>query len=244
MKAVVLCGGLGTRLGDLTRHTPKPMLEVAGRPFITHVLDRLRAAGPGNDIDGVDGVVLAAGFAAPVLQAFFGTNWKGLPIQFSVEDQPLGTGGAISLAMNRLNLDKALVLNGDTLFDIDLLSFLKVATEFPLGSVATFMALRQVSDCSRYGRVECDGTGRVLHFGEKSYAGPGWINGGIYLQKRSALARFGTKPFSFEADYLSADCAHVHMQGVEQTGYFIDIGVPADLQRAQQDLMTHTSSAA
>ena len=244
MKAIVLCGGLGTRLGELTRHTPKPMLEVAGRPFIAYVLDRLLAASPGNGNGGVDGIVLAAGFAAPVLQAFLGTHWKGLPIQFSVEDQPLGTGGAIALAMRRLALDEALVLNGDTLFDIDFLSFLKLATRFPPASVATFMALRQVSDCSRYGRVECDTTGRVLHFGEKGRAGPGWINGGIYLQQRSALARFGDAPFSFEADYLSADCARLPVQGVEQSGYFIDIGIPADLQRAQKELMATAGSAA
>jgi D-glycero-alpha-D-manno-heptose 1-phosphate guanylyltransferase len=247
MKAIVLCGGLGTRLGELTRQTPKPMLEVAGRPFISHVLDRLAAVGtaPGrSSVDGVDAVVLAAGFAAPALQTFVGSHWRGLPVQFSLEDQPLGTGGAIALAMNRLALEQALVLNGDTLFDIDLLSFLKQPQRFPNASVATFMAMRQVEDCSRFGRVECDASGRVLRFGEKGNAGPGWINGGIYLQQRSALARFRDSPFSFETDYLAADCTFFSMQGVQQSGYFIDIGVPDDLQRAQTELAALPEGAA
>ena len=92
MKAIVLCGGLGKRLGELTRHTPKPMVKVAGRPFIAHVLDRLC-------VSGIEGIVLASGFASHKLNCFAGNSWAEVPIQYSVESNPLGTGGAILLAM-------------------------------------------------------------------------------------------------------------------------------------------------
>jgi D-glycero-alpha-D-manno-heptose 1-phosphate guanylyltransferase len=229
MKAIVLCGGLGTRLGQLTRHTPKPMLQVAGRPFIGHVLDRLC-------VSGIDGIVLAAGFAWDQLKSFIGNSWLDIPIQYSVEPNPLGTGGAILLAMQRYKLAEALVINGDTLFDIDLSLFIKNSRAHTGVSISTFMALKTVDNCSRYGRVEIDQVGLVKSFGEKEFDGAGLINGGIYIQQREDLEKFVNVPFSFEKDYLTHDYKYSKIIGIPSIGYFIDIGTPADLSRADLEL--------
>lgn len=229
MKAIVLCGGLGKRLGELTRHTPKPMLKVAGRPFIAHVLDRLC-------VSGIEGIVLASGFASHQLKRFVGNSWAEVPIQYSVESNPLGTGGAILLAMQRHELAEALVINGDTIFDIDLCSFINNSRAQNRVSTTTFMALRTVENCSRYGRVEIDHDGVVKSFGEKKFYGSGLINAGLYIQQRAALEKFGSAPFSFENDYLANDFKYFNIVGIPYAGYFIDIGVPADLIRADLEL--------
>lgn len=225
MKVIVLCGGLGTRLGALTQQTPKPMLEVAGRPFLAYVLDHLV-------VEGVSGIVLAVGFQWQKIQAFVGEQWHGLPVEYSVESSALGTGGAILQSMDHFQLEEALVVNGDTLFSIDIGTFLQGAKA---RAVSTYIALRVVEDCSRYGRVVIDVTGKVTAFGEKGYVGSGLINGGICLQKRLPLKQLNMEAFSFESDYLSAYCTNESMAGIPFNSYFIDIGVPQDLARAQID---------
>ena len=225
MKAVVLCGGLGTRLGELTRSTPKPMLMVAGRPFIAHVLDHLCSAP-------IEGTVLAAGFAWSALHDFVGSQWKGVPVSYSVESQAQGTGGALLLALRNEKLDEALVVNGDTLFKIDLREFLHPSSS----RFSTSIALRQIDDCSRYGRVVIGLDQRVLSFGEKGFHGPGLINGGIYLQRRDALEGLGRSAFSLEVDYLACYYSSNAMRGIPSDAYFIDIGIPADFERAQTEL--------
>lgn len=226
MKAVILCGGLGTRLGSLTKDTPKPLLEVAGKPFIAHVMNRLTRAG-------VDGLVLAAGFQWGKLQAYVGDSWDGTPVQYSFEPHPLGTGGAIKTAMARANLSEALVVNGDTLFDIDIPAFLSFAK---LKEAQVCVALRKVEDCSRYGRIAVAGDGELITFGEKDYKGAGLINGGIYYLLSSALNGIASEAFSFETDFLSTRHAGHSVYGLTFDDYFIDIGILADLQRAQLEL--------
>jgi NDP-sugar pyrophosphorylase family protein len=224
--AIVLCGGLGTRLGELTRETPKPMLPVAGRPFLAHVLDDLRTPS-------INAVVLAVGFQWRVIAEYVGEEWHGLPVRFSVEGTAMGTGGAVHLAMQRFDLDQALIVNGDTLFRINFEAFL--AEPLP-ADCTTRLALRRVDDCGRYGSVTVDDRSRILAFGEKGRTGPGLINGGIYLQKMFALERFGSKPFSFETDYLAGEAHTGRLQGVPYDAYFVDIGVPDDLERAKREL--------
>lgn len=227
MKAIVLCGGLGTRLGALTRNIPKPLIEVAGRPFLAHVLDKL-------SIPAIEGFVMATGFHSEQVSDVIKTNWQGRPVQYSVEEQPLGTGGAIRLAMENFDLGQALVVNGDTLFDCDLSS---IVDGFGTSPWATRMVLRHVEDCARYGRVQLADDSRVLGFGEKGHAGAGLINAGIYVQRRAPLASYGSAPFSFETDYLAKLDPTWSIQGLIKDGYFIDMGIPEDLARARQDLM-------
>lgn len=227
MKAIVLCGGLGTRLGALTHNTPKPLIPVAGRPFLAHLMDKLC-------IPEVDGFVLATGFRAEQVSDAIKTIWQDRPVNYSVEQQQLGTGGAVRLAMENYALEQALVVNGDTLFDCDLRS---MVGGFETSPWATRIALRQVEDCTRYGRVQLAEDTRVIGFGEKGHSGTGLINAGIYVQRRAPLVSFGAAPFSFETDYLAKLDPAWPIQGVVQDGYFIDMGIPEDLARAKQDLM-------
>jgi len=228
MKAVVLCGGLGTRLGSLTRHTPKPLIDVVGRPFLAYVLDKLC-------IPEIDGFVLATGFQADQVSDVIKTIWQDRLVCYSVEEQPLGTGGAVRLAMENFRLDQALVINGDTLFDCDIRLLLN---GFDASTWATRIALRHVEDTSRYGRVKLDEDARVIGFLEKGQAGAGFINAGIYVQRRAPLLSYGTLPFSFETDYLAKLDPAWPIQGLVDDGYFIDVGIPEDLARARQDLKT------
>lgn len=228
MKAVILCGGLGTRLGSLTKETPKPLLEVAGQPFIAHVLNRLTSAG-------INELVLAVGFQWRKLQAFVGDTWNGAPVHYSVETYPLGTGGAISAAMESASLPEALVVNGDTLFEINIPSFLKFAKD---KDARVCVALRKVDDCSRFGRVSLEADGEMMTFGEKAEQGPGLINGGIYYLRRDALNAITSETFSFETDFLAKKHLRHTVYGMTFDDYFIDIGVPDDLQRAQTELST------
>lgn len=227
MKAVVLCGGLGSRLGALTAETPKPMLHVAGRPFLAHLLNRFQGLG-------LTGIVMAVGFQWEKISQYFGDSWDGIPIHYVVESRPLGTGGAIKNAMAQAGADEALVVNGDTLFTIDFHAFLQFAK---FHDAATSMALREVPDCSRYGRVTLSSDARVLGFGEKGRTGPGLINAGIYYQRASALAGIQAEAFSFETDYLAVQHGLQAMFAMPLDGYFIDIGIPADLERAQTELL-------
>lgn len=227
MKAIILCGGMGTRLGALTHKTPKPLIEVAGRPFLAHVLDKLC-------IPEIDGFILATGFHAEQVVNVISMTWQGRSVHYSVEDKPLGTGGALRLAMQNFDLDIALVVNGDTLFDCDLGSIIEGFESSPW---ATRMALRSIDDCSRYGRVTLASDSRVIDFGEKGYSGAGLINAGVYLQRRAPLATFAAEAFSLEADYLAKLPMEWPIQGVVKDGYFIDIGVPKDLEKARKDLI-------
>ena len=227
MKAVVLCGGLGTRLGALTRNTPKPLIDVAGRPFLAHVLDKLC-------IPEIDGFVLATGYCAEQVSDVIKTTWQDRPVHYSVEERPLGTGGAIRLAMGDFHLDQAMVVNGDTLFDCDLQA---MVFGFVASPWATRMALRNVDDCARYGRVQLANDNRVIGFGEKGHAGEGLINAGIYMQRKSPLDSYGAAPFSFETDYLAKLDPALPIEGQVKEGYFIDMGIPEDLARARQELI-------
>jgi D-glycero-alpha-D-manno-heptose 1-phosphate guanylyltransferase len=227
MKAIVLCGGVGSRLGNLTQNTPKPLIDVAGRPFLAYVLDKLC-------VPEIDGFILATGFCAEYVADVIKTKWQDRPVHYSVEKKPLGTGGAIRLAMVKFQLNQALIVNGDTLFDCDLVSLIDGFEESPW---ATRLGLLQVHDCLRYGRVRLADNYRVVGFDEKGHVGPGLINAGIFVQRRAPLDSHGDAPFSFETDYLAKLDPVWPIQGWVDDGYFIDIGIPEDLAQARRDLI-------
>lgn len=227
MKAIILCGGLGTRLGALTKDMPKPLLNVAGRPFISYVLDRLAKAG-------VNGFVLAAGFQWSKLHDYIGDEWSGIPVQYSVETEPLGTGGAIKKALSNMGVHETIVVNGDTLFDINIQQFLHFAIA---NQSMACIALRKVENCSRYGRVTVNGQGRIMSFGEKDLCGEGLINGGVYYLRHHALDSIAINAFSFEAAFLEKKYPKEPIFGMTFDDYFIDIGIPTDLHRAQTELI-------
>lgn len=227
-EAIVLAGGFGTRLQSVVSDVPKPMAPVAGRPFLTYLLDRLGRQEYRH-------VVLATGYLHEKVEAFFGDNYQGIAIDYAREMSPLGTGGAIVNALKYCKEDSFTVLNGDTLFDIDHKSLCLFAEEkqTPLAIV-----LREVPDAGRYGSVEIDNQGCITAFREKDpTVGHGLINGGIYRIQRSLLDGFNAgQPFSFEKELMQQRFRKERYYAYADDAYFIDIGIPDDYARAQEEL--------
>lgn len=222
-EAIILVGGLGTRLRGVVDDVPKPLAPVAGRPFLAYVLDQLEAIGMRR-------IVLATGYLCERVQQAVGPRWGGMAVDYSVEDSPRGTGGAVALAARRLQAPGAFVLNGDTFlrFDPRALEAVVARTGAQLG-----MAVARVPDAGRYGRVEVDGE-RALGFTEKGANGPGLINAGSYLLTESAIRGLPTAPvFSFEHDVLRPLAAAARVAVLSDTTDFLDIGIPDDYRIAQ-----------
>ena len=222
-EAIVLAGGFGTRLRGIVDDVPKPLAPVAGRPFLAWLLDRLATGGMRR-------CILATGYLSDVIEQRIGARWQGMEIAYSVEPEPLGTGGAIRLAATRLQGDAAHVLNGDTWLEYD-----PVALEDTARAAGASMtiALARVDDVARYGAVDID-NGRVTGFREKGESGPGWINAGCYFLGADALAALPVRDaFSFEQDVLQPRVQERAVAAFTETLGFIDIGVPEDYARAQ-----------
>ena len=220
-QAFVLAGGLGTRLGELTRNTPKPLLDVAGQPFLEYILWNLRR-------HGIRRVVLSVGYLAEKIQAVLGDGFRlGLDLTYVVEDEPLGTGGGLKFAADLLD-DTFLALNGDTIFDVN---YLDLAMGLSHDNFAV-MALRHVDDVSRYGQVKL-ASGQVLSFGEKAAAGPGLISGGVYAMRKKALYFLPEGRSSIERDLFPLLVESGRLGGQVYNGFFLDIGLPEMYNSAQ-----------
>ena len=222
-EAIVLAGGLGTRLRIVVSDLPKPLAPVAGRPFLAWVLDHLAQRGIGR-------VVLAVGYMAESIREVVGTQWDGMAIDYSIEVRPLGTGGAVRQACAMLHGSQVHVLNGDTF-----LRYQPGALERSVKAVGASLgiALANVPDVSRFGAVECVDT-RVTGFREKGSAGPGYINAGCYFLTEAAIAALPPEEcYSFETAVLAPMTAAGLVCGYTKTSGFIDVGVPEDFARAQ-----------
>jgi D-glycero-alpha-D-manno-heptose 1-phosphate guanylyltransferase len=222
--AIVLAGGFGTRLRSVVTDVPKPMARVAGRPFLELLLAHLAR-------NGFARVVLSVGYLAKTIHDHFGGAWRGLEIDYAVESEPLGTGGAIRAALARCDGDHAYVFNGDTYLALDCAGTdaLWARTQAPI------IVGRRVDDTARYGRLEVDGDGRILRFLEKAASGgPGLINAGVYVLPRAIVAAFPpAERFSFETDFLREAVERQVYLTHETDAEFIDIGTPDDYARAQ-----------
>ena len=223
MQCVILAGGLGTRLGELTSATPKPMLAVAGIPFLRRLVDEILRFG-------FDEIVLLAGYRAEVVQAYFATAQCGARIRVIAELEPLGTGGSLRAAAAALE-PSFLLSNGDSWFDFNLLDL-----STGDGEQAVRIALRHLPDARRFGVVELAPDGRVVSMKERpEQPGPGLINGGVYWVNRDKLmvAIPEDRPSSLERELLPALAAAGRLAGRAYDGAFIDIGVPEEFERAQ-----------
>ena len=226
MRAIVLCGGLGTRLGPLTSQTPKPLLEVGNKPFVSHVLESLR-------LSGISSVCLAVSFHWQKLKFALGDSWQGMPISYSVETEPLGTGGAVRQAAMQMGCGEVFVANGDTLVATNLNGMREMASARKADCVLT---LKHLSDTSRFGTVSLAGDGRITSFSEKTFGGSGFINAGLYWLGASVISRMPQGVFSLEKDFLAKDISSMAVYGFVSDGYFVDMGVPDDLARARREL--------
>lgn len=227
-EAIILAGGFGTRLQSVVSDVPKPMAPVAGRPFLTYVLDRLARQDYRH-------VVLATGYLHEVVERFFGREYQGIALDYAREREPLGTGGAMVNAMQLCREQRVTVLNGDTLFDIDHRQLTAFAEE---KGTELAVVLRRVPDSGRYGAVEVNGEGRITAFREKDpAAGQGLINGGIYRIDRRLLEGYAIgQPFSFEKELMQRRYRDERFYAYASDAYFIDIGIPDDYARAQNEL--------
>lgn len=217
--AAILAGGLGTRLRPAVADRPKVLASVAGRPFLAHLLDQLADGG-------VEEVVLLVGHGADQVRKTFDGQFNGLRLHYSTEPAPLGTGGAVRLALPHLTADRVLLLNGDSYCDFDLPSLLTADGEVN-------MMLADVPDTARYGRVEV-ADGRVTGFAEKGGGGPGRINAGVYLFPTDLLAELpADRPLSFEREVLPGWVERGLVRPFPG-GRFIDIGTPESYAEADR----------
>lgn len=233
LEAVVLAGGLGTRLRSVVPDLPKPLAPVAGRPFLALVLARLAR-------EGVRRAVLSLGYRAEAFMQVLGHCCAGVELVHEIEPQPLGTGGALRNALARCRGDAALVLNGDTFLELDLAAAL---SRFRANGRPLLLGCR-VADTARYGRLQVDG-GRLVGMAEKGVAGPGLINSGHYLLPCGLFDGLELpQAFSFENDFLLPQLAQRPIDVLEVRGRFIDIGVPEDYALAQSLLADLALAAA
>jgi D-glycero-alpha-D-manno-heptose 1-phosphate guanylyltransferase len=224
MQAIVLAGGLGTRLRSVVPDLPKPMAPVAGRPFLAWMLDRLVDAG-------FERAVLAVGYRHEAISEYFGQRYRGLALHYSVENAPLGTGGAMRLAAAQVTSMPVFVLNGDTYLELDYRAMLDAHRQ---ASALMSMAVCSVPDIGRYGALEI-ANGVVTGFQEKGRGGQGYINAGVYLLSAGIMERIPAGvPFSFEQELLVPALHEIRPAAMVTEGLFIDIGVPEDYDRAQQ----------
>ncbi len=226
-EAIILAGGLGTRLRDAVPALPKCMAPVQGKPFVAHVIEYLK-------IQGIRRFVFALGYKSEVFLNFLDEELSSDEYVVSVEPEPLGTGGAVQLACRAVKERDVLVTNGDTLFKFDLSRL--SALHCQRLSECT-LALKEMQNFDRYGVVERDETGLVTGFKEKQFYKTGYINGGAYVVNKTAFLQRGfLEKFSFEKDYLEAYFREHKFYGAVDKGFFIDIGIPADYESAQKDL--------
>jgi D-glycero-alpha-D-manno-heptose 1-phosphate guanylyltransferase len=221
---IILAGGLGTRLQSVVSDVPKPMAPVANKPFMDQILALL-------PIHNINQIILSVGYKFDVIKSYYGSDYKGISIVYSIENEPLGTGGGIKLALQKVETEHCLIMNGDTYFDIDFEQFWQIHNQHQ-NDIS--LALKQVEKPDRYGTVVLE-KHRILKFSEKQ-AGlkSGLINGGLYWFKMSLLnAMPNDAKFSFESDFLEKQVSESVIGGYIDNGLFIDIGIPDDYERAQ-----------
>jgi D-glycero-alpha-D-manno-heptose 1-phosphate guanylyltransferase len=225
-QAIILAGGLGTRLRSAVPDLPKCMAPVAGKPFLDHVITYFSN-------QGIKEYILALGYKSEIIIDYIRQTHPTLAVKFSIETQQLGTGGAIRLACELASTENVLVLNGDTIFKIDLQ---KLSSFHEATGAECSVVLKPMHNFDRYGVVEISPEKRITSFREKQFYAKGLINGGVYsLNPAALLQRNLPEKFSFEKDYLEAFSDQGTIFGQVQDEYFIDIGIPADYDQAQKD---------
>jgi NDP-sugar pyrophosphorylase family protein len=223
LTAVVLAGGLGTRLRSVVQDRPKVLAEVNGKPFLAHLLEMIESAG-------IRRAVICTGYQSKQIVAEFGEWYGRLALEYTVESRLLGTAGALRLALPLVRSDPVLVMNGDSFMRADLSGFYR--RHFSSGALNSIL-LAHCGDTARFGKVETDDAGAVSGFIEKSDAGgPGWINAGIYLLSRRLIQTVAANAVvSLERDVFPRFVGR-NFFGFRCPGEFIDIGTPDSYQLA------------
>lgn len=222
MQAIILAGGFGTRLKNVVSDIPKPMAPIRNIPFLSFILDQLNK-------NHFEKIVLAVGYMGEKIENFYGNNYKDLEIIYSYEYSPLGTGGCVKKALSLIEDEFVFVINGDTYFDVNFNEIIK--------SNNTVIACKYMSDTSRYGKVIFDKNKIIKEFKEKKPKSIGYVNGGIYYIKSNIFNEYSlAEKFSIEKDFFERYLNNLKIKAYISNGYFIDIGIPDDYERAQNDL--------
>ncbi len=230
-EAIILAGGLGTRLRSEVNQVPKSMAPIFGKPFLRWQLDYLSSFG-------IKKVILAVGYLSDAIVQYFGDEYNGISIQYTYEKTPLGTGGAIKQALELTTSETVLILNGDTMFRLDLGKMFQFHTE---NNADFSLALKPMQDFERYGVVDFDSQYNVTGFQEKQKQAKGNINGGVYLlNKRIFTQQQFPEKFSFEKEFLEKKFTEYKFKAYLDNGYFLDIGIPKDYHQAQNDFKEFT----
>jgi D-glycero-alpha-D-manno-heptose 1-phosphate guanylyltransferase len=226
MRAILLAGGMGTRLRSVVQDVPKPLAPVAGRPFLSHLLDYLEG-------QGIDEAILSVGYLRHAIIDAIGERHGGIRVHYAIEEEPLGTGGGLRKALSMTKDFPIFALNADTLVHLDYPAMQRQQAD---AGAQLSIALRAVGDTNRYGSARVD-NGRIVGFAAADRPGqPGLINAGVYLFSENILAHGQPPAFSFERDFLEPGIADLKPLAFVADGYFIDIGVPEDYARAQVEL--------
>ena len=223
--ALILAGGLGTRLRSVVPDRPKVLAPVAGRPFLAYLLDQLADAGIGR-------VVLCTGYLGKQIQGWLGPSYRALRVQYSEEVAPLGTGGALRQAQPLIDSGTVLAMNGDSFCEVDLAESWARHRE---RHAAASILVRWVPDARRFGRVLVDDAGLIRGFDEKrGPKGPGWINAGIYWLSLDLVRTIPTGvAISLEREVLPVWVEAGLVHGCPSEGAFLDIGTPEAYRHAQ-----------
>jgi D-glycero-alpha-D-manno-heptose 1-phosphate guanylyltransferase len=226
-EAIILAGGLGTRLREVVADRPKAMAIVNGKPFLDYQLDYL-------DVFGINHVIISVGYKREAVMGHYGDHYKKIKIDYAIEEEPSGTGGGLKLAMEKVEGNLVFAMNGDTFYHID---YQKLLDIHEAKNAKLSIVLREVEDVGRYGSIERNEERRITGFWVKSTkSGPGLINGGVYLINKDFFQSFDLPDkFSLEKDFFEKYHSQYRFYGIMCRQYFIDIGVPEDYARAQDD---------
>jgi len=226
-EAIILAGGLGTRLQSVVYDRPKCMAIVADKPFLEYILNYLAK-------QGFNHVILALGYKSENVLEWISEKNFPFEISYVIESEPLGTGGAIKLASGKLKSEVYFVMNGDTYFDVDTNSLLNF---YRNNNADIVLALKPMSKFDRYGSVDINDNYQIISFNEKKYKDYGLINGGIYVLNKKLFNGSEKSKFSFEKDILENNIEKLNIIGFIQDTYFIDIGIPSDYEKANIDFL-------
>ncbi|WP_213864831.1 nucleotidyltransferase family protein [Vibrio crassostreae] len=216
---VILAGGFGTRLKTISGELPKPMVDISGQPFLYRLMKYLEE-------QGVRRIILSLSYKANyIIEQVQKDNPVSCDVDFIVEDEPLGTGGAIKLAASKVKSEQFIVLNGDTYCELDYNAFINSSK-----NVQLLISGVEVNDVSRYGSLKLDRDNNVLAMVEKGLGGNGIINSGIYLLDKNIIENYSKNKFSFETDFLPG--FNGVFKAYTSKTYFIDIGIPEDYHKA------------
>ncbi len=223
--ALLLAGGLGTRLRSVVSDRPKVLAEVAGRPFLAYILDQVQSAG-------IRHAVISTGYLAEQFAEVLGNHHGEVALEYVHEESPLGTGGAIKWAGGRVRTEHCVVMNGDSYVDADLGEYL--AWHQAQANDASLLLVK-VADASRYGTVALRDDGTVKDFLEKQPGGgPGLINAGVYALRTELFSQIPEGKCSLESAVLPEWLIRHRVAGRPVDAPFIDIGIPEDYQRSHE----------